>query len=130
MGASKLAQKRTSDDHGRSGMTPAQYVDQIVIPTVREFRDNRRSRRHAYLACLVTFHIKDHLAKAGETRIETKMRTGRSPKAFDLVRAICNGTKHVETNGSHPHPIQFQAGTDYDRPPARASEMIVGLSVL
>jgi len=108
-------------------MTPAEYVDEIVIPTVREFRDNRRSRRHAYLACIVTFHIKDHLAKAGKKGIEKTMRTGAS-KAFDLVRGICNGTKHVVTDSSHAIP--FQAGTDYDRPPGRAGEMIAGLSEL
>jgi hypothetical protein len=56
-------------------MTPAEYVTEIVIPTVRECRDNRRSRRYAYLACIVTFHIKDHLKKAGATLIEDKMRT-------------------------------------------------------
>jgi hypothetical protein len=108
-------------------MTPAKYVDEIVIPTVREFRDNPRSRRHAYLACIVTFHVKDHLKNAGEKRIEKTMRAGGS-KSFDLVRSICNGTKHGTTNTSHPIP--FQAGTDYDRPPGRAGEMEAGLSEL
>jgi hypothetical protein len=42
-------------------MTPAEYVNDIVVPTVREFRDEPRSQRRAYLACMVTFHIKDHL---------------------------------------------------------------------
>jgi hypothetical protein len=108
------------------GMTAAEYVDEIVIPTVREFRDNPRSRRHAYLACIVTFHVKDHLARAGENDIEIKMRAAGS-KSFDLVR-VCNGTKHLFTQ--IPHVIPFKAGTDYDRPPARAGEMIAGLSEL
>lgn len=109
------------------GMTPAEYVDEIVIPTVREFRDNPRSRRHAYLACIVTLQIKEHLRKAGEQGIEKTMRAGGS-KSFDLVRGICSGTKHGDTDKTHPIP--FQAGTDYDRPPARAGEMQLGLSEL
>jgi hypothetical protein len=35
-------------------MTPAEFMDEIVVPTLREFRDDRRSRRLAYLACVVT----------------------------------------------------------------------------
>jgi hypothetical protein len=44
-------------------MTPADFVNDIVVPTVREFRDVRRSRRRAYLACIIVFHIKDHQAE-------------------------------------------------------------------
>jgi hypothetical protein len=29
-------------------MTPAEFMDEIVVPTLREFRDERRSRRRAY----------------------------------------------------------------------------------
>src|SRR5215207_7863998 len=96
-------------------MTPAEYVDEIVVPTVKEFRDNRRSRRHAYLACIAVFHIKDHVKKAGGTGVESTMRA-TCRKSFEIVRAICNGTKHVETNATHQ--IQFAAGDDWDRPPA------------
>jgi hypothetical protein len=76
---------------------------------------------------MAIFHIKDHLSKAGEKRIEDRMRkaTGTS---FDVVRAICNGTKHVETNQSHPIP--FRAGEDRDRPPAILGQMVLGVSVL
>jgi len=109
-------------------MTPAEYVTEIVVPTVRECRDSRLSRRHAYLACIVTFHIKDHLKKAGVTAsIENAMRSA-CPDDFDVVRAVCNGTKHVETNATHPVP--FTAGEDYDRPPAVLGEMVLGVSML
>lgn len=108
-------------------MTPAEYVTEIACPTVRDFRDNPRSRRHAYLACIATFHIKDHLKKAGETGIENKMRS-TCRKSFDLVRSICNGAKHVATNASHAIP--FNAGSDFDRPPAVLSEMVLDLSLL
>jgi hypothetical protein len=74
---------------------------------------------------MVVFHLKDHLKKAGEGSIEKKMRktTGNS---FDVVRAICNGTKHVVTDPSHP--IQFRAGDDFDRPPGEAGQWEFGIS--
>jgi hypothetical protein len=96
------------------GMTPAEYVGEIVVPTVREFGESRRSRQRAYLACIVTFHIKDHLKRAGATQIERTMRTACNDE-FELVRSICNGSKHLEADTSHAIP--FVAGLDYDRPP-------------
>jgi len=106
-------------------VTPADYVNEIVIPTIREFGDKRRSRRHAYLACIVTFHIKDHLKVAGESDIDVVMRSSDS-KAFDLVRSVCNGTKHVSTHSTHS--IAFKIGADYERPPSLAGVAMCGLS--
>lgn len=108
-------------------MTPADFMTEIVVPTVREFRDERRSRRRAYLACIAAFHVKDHLKKAGEKGIEEAMRV-ECGSAFDAVRGICNGTKHVQTDASHA--VSFKAGEDWDRPPARLGEMVLGLSQL
>jgi hypothetical protein len=110
-------------------MDPLEYVEEIVRPTMAEFQANPRSRRHAYLACMVVFHIKDHLKKAGEKGIEDKMRKAtRATSAFDVVRGICNGAKHVETTPDHRIP--FKAGDEFDRPPARAGEMEFGKSRL
>jgi hypothetical protein len=50
------------------------------------------------------------------------------PDTFELVRSICNGSKHVETD--HTHEIQFQAGSDWDRPPAFAEVTRTGISYL
>jgi hypothetical protein len=47
-----------------------------------------------FLTCMAVFHIKDHLSKAGEARIEERMRSAVGD-SFDVVRAICNGTKHA-----------------------------------
>jgi hypothetical protein len=108
-------------------MTPQEFMDEIALPTVAEFKRDPRSRRLAYLACIATFHIKDHLKSAGQTSIETTMRAACGD-SFDVVRAICNGTKHVQTDASHPIP--FVAGTDWYRPPARLGQMILGVSRL
>src|SRR4051812_38259551 len=83
----------------RLPMMPADYCTEIVIPTVLDLKSHRLSRRHAYLAAIVAFHIKDHLHTAGEKQIEKTMRA--DGLEFDLVRGICNGTKHVETDSKH-----------------------------
>ena len=106
-------------------MTPADFVNEIVIPTLRDFRDERRSRRRAYLACIAVFHLKDHLNKAGEKGVEGTMRTSCGI-AFDVVRGVCNATKHVETDGSHV--VAFRAGDDTDRPPAIWGEAVWDVS--
>jgi hypothetical protein len=109
-------------------MTPAEYVNEVVLPTMREARDDRRSRRLAYLACISVFHLKDHLVKAGEQGIENAIRSSAGD-AFDVCRAVCNGVKHGETNPNR-HRINFSAGTDWHRPPAKAGVMRCGVSRL
>lgn len=108
-------------------MTPSDFMNEIVVPTLREFRDERRSRRRAYLACIAVFHLKNHLKKAGESGIEAAMRAA-SGVAFDVVRGVCNGTKHVETDGTHS--VGFRAGADSDRPPAILGELVLNVSQL
>lgn len=108
-------------------MTPGEYMTEIVVPTLREFRDERTLRRRAYLASIAVFHLKDHLKKAGETGIEAAMRT-TCGDAFDVVRGVCNGTKHVETDGSHS--VAFRVGDDTDRPPAVWGEAGMGCVAL
>jgi hypothetical protein len=108
-------------------MTPAEYVNEMVQPTVREFRDERRSRRRAYLACIVVFHIIDYLKNAGEKDVWRKLKQA-NPDIFELVRSICDGSKHFETNAKHA--VHFRAGSDWDRPPAFAGIMRAGVSFL
>jgi hypothetical protein len=100
-------------------------MDEIVIPTLREFRDDRRSRRRAYLACVAVFHLKDHLKKAGGKNIEATMRASCGV-AFDVVRGVCNGVKHVETDGRHL--VGFRVGEDSERPPAVWGQAVWGVS--
>jgi hypothetical protein len=46
--------------------------------------------------------------------------------AFDVVRGVCNGTKHFQTDQTHS--IQFAAGNDWDRPPAAIGQLAIGVS--
>jgi hypothetical protein len=92
-------------------MTPAEFVTEIVLPTVHEFRDSPRSRRHAYLACYVAYHTKDQLTEAGCQDVVANIRAAASPH-FDVVADVCTGTKHPGRRGG------FRVGKDWDRPPA------------
>jgi hypothetical protein len=38
------------------------YLGEVVEPTINELKANRASVRHAFLACVVTFHAVDYLA--------------------------------------------------------------------
>jgi hypothetical protein len=106
-------------------MTPADYVREIALPTALEFKQSPHCRRLACLTCMAVFHIKDHLKHAGAASVETTMRaTARD--SFNVVRAICNGTKHAATDSTHP--ISFRAGDDFHRPAARAGELECGIS--
>jgi hypothetical protein len=112
-------------------MKPGDYVEEIVLPTMRDFGSNPRSRRHAYLTCMAVFHIRDHLKvalKVSKADIDRKMQaaTTATSNSFDVVRAICNGTKHAGPD--HYNPIKFRPGDDFDRPAARAGEMQAGIS--
>lgn len=46
-------------------MTPQQYMTEIVLPTLEEYVADTSSRRKAYLACMVTYHMADYLKAAG-----------------------------------------------------------------
>jgi len=38
------------------------YLGEVVEPTIKDLEANRTSVRHAFLACVVTFHAVDDLA--------------------------------------------------------------------
>src|SRR5262245_42686697 len=61
----------------------------------------RRSRRRTYLACIVVFHLKDHLKEVGEKDVEKRMR-----KECGIACETDRG-----------HAVAFRAGDDTDRPP-------------
>ena len=95
-------------------MTPADYVNVVVIPTVREHFANKTDYRLGVLACIVTFHIGDHIATADSTpgntgRVCEKMRT-RCREQFNILQGVCHGTKHGVTKSHMKH--QHRAGDE------------------
>lgn len=111
-------------------MTPADYVNEIVMPTLKECRDDRTSQRRAYLACIVVHHLGDYIEVASRqtrVKIDQKLREV-SGSAFDVVRGVCNAAKHAEL--TRKHEIPFRPGQDWYRPPAFLGSMVLGLSYL
>jgi hypothetical protein len=85
-------------------MLPAEYMSQIVLPTVDEYLAATGDRRRAYLACIATYHVRDYLTRAegavskleidrSNREIKRKMRDACA-NSFDVVEGICNGSKH------------------------------------
>ena len=81
-------------------MSPAQYMEWIVLPTLAELLDNPGDQRRAYLACITAAHAIDYLARSGrgsQSEIRTKLRErgGYAAACLAIVEGICNGTKHA-----------------------------------
>jgi hypothetical protein len=101
-------------------MLPAEYMSQVVLPTVDEYLEATGDRRRAYLACIATYHVRDYLARADavsnskreierSTReIERKMR-GVCANSFEVVEGICNGSKH---SGNDRNKFLFAPGAE------------------
>ncbi len=71
----------------RANLTPKEYFNEIARPTVLECKSDRKSRRHAYLACISVYHVMNYIAEA---------RSDRSAKAVqDIVRADAGEAYHV-----------------------------------
>jgi len=84
-------------------MNAQQYFTDVVVPTYKEFEQDRQSTRRALLAALVLYHLLDYVnadkrgtkGKLGALLAETRKRCA----SFQVVEAIANGTKHVEVRG-------------------------------
>lgn len=83
-------------------MTPAEYVEVVVMPTVREFMQNTGDRRLAYLSAIAAFHIPDYLSRTipPATKPEAELKRIREVLRSDLtywydaIDGMANGTKH------------------------------------
>jgi hypothetical protein len=71
-------------------MTPEDYMRDILQPTIKELVENRASKRHAFLACLATFHTIDYLC--GKRRKAVLRGEYRAQSAaFAAVDRIAHG---------------------------------------
>jgi hypothetical protein len=78
-------------------MSPAQYMSEIVLPTVDEYLDARDNLRRGALACIVAWHVRDYLKHTTAlkfTDIDAKMK-GLCAFSFDVVEGVALGSKHV-----------------------------------
>jgi hypothetical protein len=89
------------------------YLDEIVEPTIKDFEANPASRRHAFLACVATFHSVDYLAHPRKSQPLRQKFNEQSP-AFALVDRVANAFKHV-VSGHEASP---------EKPPLKAKDAI------
>jgi hypothetical protein len=107
-------------------MSPLEYLEEIVLPTIDEFQADGSSRRKAYLACIVTIHLKDYLTKDNARNVEKTVRN-RAEAAFDVVSAVANGAKHsISGRGGQ---IRFHAGSDFYWPSHSVQTLPSGVSL-
>jgi hypothetical protein len=81
------------------------YMTEIVEPTIKEFAANQTSRRHAFLACVVTFHSIDYLTYPKKPRSRRASFGKKSPE-FATVDRVAHAFKHGKTG--HERNADFQ----------------------
>jgi hypothetical protein len=77
-------------------MTPEEYMRDIMQPTIKELIQNRTSKRHAFLACVVTYHMIDYLCgkrRKAVLRGEYRLQSA----AFAAVDRITHGRAEAQS---------------------------------
>jgi hypothetical protein len=74
-----------------------EYLDLIVQPTFDDFSRNPGSVRHAYLACLVTYHAIDRVTFPAKPHTLAQQWRQESLE-FALVEEVALHLKHVKSN--------------------------------
>jgi hypothetical protein len=63
----------------------ARYLDEFVDPTIKDFQGNPTSIRHAFLACVVTFHAIDYLTPPGRRPRNLRQKFNRGGRHGSLL---------------------------------------------
>jgi len=104
-------------------MTPAEYVQVVVLPTVREFMAKPDDRRLVYLSAIAAFHVSDYLLRAApaSTKPEVELKRIRDVLRSDLtfwydaIEGMANGAKHCGRDRNRGAP--FMPGDEEYVPP-------------
>ncbi len=73
------------------------YIEEYVAPTISEFKRNPASVRHAFLACVATFHSIDYFAYPRRSRT-LRDQFKRKSRDFAVVDDVAHAFKHVEVS--------------------------------
>jgi hypothetical protein len=104
------------------------YMIEMVDPTINDFEANPGSRRHAFLACLATFHSIDYLAYPGKSA-NLRDRFRRENTDFAVIDRVAHAFKHVESGDPNsPQNQPLDVSTVFARPAALAGVMQSGIS--
>jgi hypothetical protein len=91
------------------------YLDEIVEPTIADFEQNPTSVRHAFLACVATFHSIDYLAYPRKPQ-PLRQLFRRQSTDFALVDRVAHAFKHVASG--NPTGEWLVSAEVISRPPA------------
>jgi hypothetical protein len=96
------------------------YIEEIVDPTIADFRDHPASRRHAFLACVVTFHCIDYIMHPKKSK-NLRRLFRKENLDFATVDRVAHAVKHVRSDGdSKSSEIQTRSlhvTSIFERPP-------------
>jgi hypothetical protein len=101
------------------------YLNDVVEPTIKDFKNNPTSVRHAFLACVAVFHSVDYLAYPRKSR-SVRQKFRRESREFMLVDQVAHAFKHVIAGD--PSKPNLAADEVISRPPAKWDEMVWDLS--
>jgi len=105
-----------------------QFLDEVVEPTIADFEANPTSRRHAFLACVATFHGVDYLAHPKKPQ-SLRQKFNEESAEFALVDRVAHAFKHVVSgHEASPHRPPLNAADVIPRPPAFWGTMVWDLS--
>jgi hypothetical protein len=90
------------------------YLVEIVDPTLKDFDEHPTSRRHAFLACVVTCHAVDYLAYPADPR-SLRQQFEHQSAAFKLVNDVGHAFKHVVQG--RPSAPRMKQSDVIQRPP-------------
>lgn len=82
----------------------AEYLDLIVEPTFTDFRQNPRSGRHAFLACVATFHALDRVKRVHTRPHSLRQVWQRESIDFLIVDMVAHHLKHVQSGHEREPP--------------------------
>ncbi len=127
------------DDKPNAPMTPREYVETIVLPTLHEALAARADRRRAYLACLVVCHVADslglaeaarnpgfaalegrprkHAANAATEKVQAEAKH-RCDEIWTVVHGFANGLKHPSRLAHLPGSEESVPAFAFDTPGA------------
>jgi hypothetical protein len=104
------------------------YTSQIVDPTIADFESQPKSVRHAFLACVVTFHWIDYLTQPNASANLRRQFREESP-GFALIDRVAHAFKHVESgHPQSPNNSPLMVDDITERPLAAWREAIWGKS--
>ena len=77
------------------------YLNEIVDPTIADFEKHPSSVRHAFLACVATYHAVDYLAHPKRSAGNLAKTWRDQSRAFRIVDHVAHAFKHVTSERSN-----------------------------